>query len=424
MTYFLYTLPNTLKGSTGSFSSGGVEHRARARRAASVTLSATAATAAEKRRRPETLSPRTCGPPRIARGGSQCRPKGGAVDVSIHDAIASRSPREGGRHGFTPIELTGFAGRVAEPKLFILRVRRNSRSPNARAFGKRREPRRGEARSHVPWRLCRRRTGMRGTRHPGVSARFLNANRARSDEKKPRSSQVCAEVTALATAVTCLGPRAGLARHGRERISGSRGGVQSTLSDEDPRSNQYIPACRCARAPRRHRQVLPRHGSLPVATRGDGDGHHIRRGRAVRRRFRRWSTPGTRCSASSRSFRGTSRARIFGATPRTVRLRADGDREERGEDAQPAISVGPERLCAARLIRRQRGKTKAFIHCNPHNPTGVMFSEARRGISRGSAPSSTSSSWRTRFTSGARSTKSIPPPPLRRRNRNRNRKAA
>ena len=49
MTYFLYTLPNTLKGSTGSFYSGGSNTPACAGVTESVTLSATAATAAGKR---------------------------------------------------------------------------------------------------------------------------------------------------------------------------------------------------------------------------------------------------------------------------------------------------------------------------------------------------------------------------------------
>mmetsp|Transcript_10737 Transcript_10737/g.39783 ORF Transcript_10737/g.39783 Transcript_10737/m.39783 type:complete len:205 (-) Transcript_10737:202-816(-) len=50
MTYFLYTLPNTLNGSTGSFSSGLSKTPACAGVTESVTLSATAATPETRRR--------------------------------------------------------------------------------------------------------------------------------------------------------------------------------------------------------------------------------------------------------------------------------------------------------------------------------------------------------------------------------------
>ena len=74
-------------------------------------------------------------------------------------------------------------------------------------------------------------------------------------------------------------------------------------------------------------------------------------------------------------------ARIFGATPRTVRLRADGDREDAEKTPNRRFRLDLNDLRAAFVAGA--GRTKAFIHCNPHNPTGVMFSEAEtRDIAR------------------------------------------
>ena len=95
-------------------------------------------------------------------------------------------------------------------------------------------------------------------------------------------------------------------------------------------------------------------------------------------------------------------ARIFGATPRTVRLRADGDREDAEKTPNRRFRLDLNDLRAAFVAGA--GRTKAFIHCNPHNPTGVMFSAAEtKDIARLCAGSRVVIV-ADGFTSGARST--------------------
>ena len=237
MTYFLYTLPNTLKGSTGSFSSG-VQHASNMPACASMgtpnerhrVLLGRAPPRRPPRRRGEDLKryPRErVGTEDRSRWKGHSPPEGRAVDGTIHDAIASRSAREGWASRLaSSIDCGQAPGRVAEPKLFILRVRRNSRSPNSRAFGKDASSRV----AHNRGRTCHGGSaaggrGCGGRDTPPVLERSVSQREGARSDGKPRRVAGMGGSHRVGKASRCLGPRAGLARHGRER-SGSRGGVR------------------------------------------------------------------------------------------------------------------------------------------------------------------------------------------------------
>ena len=203
------------------------------------------------------------------------------------------------------------------------------------------------------------------TSAPFSSARFLSAT-ARAQMESQGASQVWAEVTALARLPGVLDLGQGWPDMGASEVARAAAS-EAMLSGHDPRSNQYSPppgAPELVAAIDRYYRAT---GSLP-------DDSVQRDVLVTTSALQALCDPGDEVVFLEPFFPWyIAHARIFGATPRTVRLRADGDPgAAKTRDARFWLDLNDLRAAFV----AGAGKTKAFIHCNPHNPTGVMFSEA------------------------------------------------
>ena len=210
------------------------------------------------------------------------------------------------------------------------------------------------------------------TSAPFSSARFLSAT-ARAQMESQGASQVWAEVTALARLPGVLDLGQGWPDMGASEVARAAAS-EAMLSGHDPRSNQYSPppgAPELVAAIDRYYRAT---GSLPddsvqrdvLVTTSATEALYVT--------LQALCDPGDEVVFLEPFFPWyIAHARIFGATPRTVRLRADGDPgAAKTRDARFWLDLNDLRAAFV----AGAGKTKAFIHCNPHNPTGVMFSEA------------------------------------------------
>ena len=199
---------------------------------------------------------------------------------------------------------------------------------------------------------------------PPSSARFLSAT-ARAQMEKQGASQVWAEVTALARLPGVLDLGQGWPEMGASELARAAAS-EAMLSDEH--SNQYSPSPGAPELVNAIERYYRATGSLPddsverevLVTTSATEALYVT--------LQALCDPGDEVVFLEPFFPWyKSHARIFGATPRTVRLREEGVAPNkrfrlRLDDLRDAFVAGA-------------GKTKAFIHCNPHNPTGLMFSE-------------------------------------------------
>jgi len=217
--------------------------------------------------------------------------------------------------------------------------------------------------------------------HPrSSSARFLNAT-ARAQMENQGASQVWAEVTALARLPGVLDLGQGWPDMGASEVARAAAS-EAMLSDEDPRSNQYSPPFGAPELVAAIDRYYRATGSLPVDSVERDVLVTTSATEALYVTLQALCDPGDEVVFLEPFFPWyIAHARIFGATPRTVRLRADGDREDAEKTPDRRFRLDLNDLRAAFVAGA--GRTKAFIHCNPHNPTGVMFSEAEtRDIAR------------------------------------------
>ena len=212
------------------------------------------------------------------------------------------------------------------------------------------------------------------------SARFLNA-KARAQMENQGASQVWAEVTALARLPGVLDLGQGWPDMGASEVARAAAS-EAMLSDEDPRSNQYSPPVGAPELVAAIDRYYRATGSLPVDSVERDVLVTTSATEALYVALQALCDPGDEVVFLEPFFPWyIAHARIFGATPRTVRLRADGDREDAEKTPNRRFRLDLNDLRAAFVAGA--GRTKAFIHCNPHNPTGVMFSEAEtRDIAR------------------------------------------
>ena len=199
---------------------------------------------------------------------------------------------------------------------------------------------------------------------PPSSARFLSAT-ARAQMENQGASQVWAEVTALARLPGVLDLGQGWPEMGASELARAAAS-EAMLSDEH--SNQYSPSPGAPELVKAIDRYYRATGSLPddsverdvLVTTSATEALYVT--------LQALCDPGDEVVFLEPFFPWyKSHARMFGATPRTVRLREDGVAPNRRfrlhlDDLRDAFVAGA-------------GKTKAFIHCNPHNPTGLMFSE-------------------------------------------------
>ena len=221
--------------------------------------------------------------------------------------------------------------------------------------------------------------GGDATPAPSSSARFLNAT-ARAQMESQGASQVWAEVTALARLPGVLDLGQGWPDMGASQVARAAAS-EAMLSDDDPRSNQYSPppgAPELVAAIDRYYRAT---GSLPADSVQRDVLVTTSATEALYVALQALCNPGDEVVFLEPFFPWyIAHARIFGATPRTVRLRVDGDPDAaKTRDARFRLDLNDLRAAFV----AGAGRTKAFIHCNPHNPTGVMFSEAEtRAIAR------------------------------------------
>ena len=221
--------------------------------------------------------------------------------------------------------------------------------------------------------------GGDATPAPSSSARFLNAT-ARAQMESQGASQVWAEVTALARLPGVLDLGQGWPDMGASQVARAAAS-EAMLSDDDPRSNQYSPppgAPELVAAIDRYYRAT---GSLPADSVQRDVLVTTSATEALYVALQALCDPGDEVVFLEPFFPWyIAHARIFGATPRTVRLRVDGDPDAaKTRDARFRLDLNDLRAAFV----AGAGRTKAFIHCNPHNPTGVMFSEAEtRDIAR------------------------------------------
>jgi N-succinyldiaminopimelate aminotransferase len=183
--------------------------------------------------------------------------------------------------------------------------------------------------------------------------------------EKQGASQVWAEVTALARLPGVLDLGQGWPEMGASELARAAAS-EAMLSDEH--SNQYSPSPGAPELVNAIERYYRATGSLPddsverevLVTTSATEALYVT--------LQALCDPGDEVVFLEPFFPWyKSHARIFGATPRTVRLREEGVAPNkrfrlRLDDLRDAFVAGA-------------GKTKAFIHCNPHNPTGLMFSE-------------------------------------------------
>tara|TARA_B110000971_G_scaffold221478_1_gene268789 strand:- start:1124 stop:2575 length:1452 start_codon:yes stop_codon:yes gene_type:complete len=192
------------------------------------------------------------------------------------------------------------------------------------------------------------------------SARFLNET-VRAQMQNQGASQVWADVTALAKlpGVLDLGqgwPDFGASDVAREAAS------SAILNNDDPKTNQYSPppgAPELVHAVDRYYRAT---GSVPCDSVERECVVTTSATEALYACMQALINPGEEVVFLEPFFPWyIAHARIFGAKPRTVRLKLE-DRKFRldMDDLRAAFVAGA-------------GKVKAFIHCCPHNPTGLVF---------------------------------------------------
>jgi aspartate/methionine/tyrosine aminotransferase len=185
------------------------------------------------------------------------------------------------------------------------------------------------------------------------------------------ASQVWAEVTALARLPGVLDLGQGWPDMGASEVA-RVAASEAILSDDDPRLNQYSTPPGEPELVSALNRYYRSTGSLPddaverdvIVTASATEALYVT--------MQALCGPGDEIVFLEPFFPWyISHARIFGATPRTVRLRTE--RPDDDGDGAPRFRLDLADLRAAFVAGA--GRTKAFIHCNPHNPTGIMFTE-------------------------------------------------